>query len=107
MRPSARWPHQRGWGSLKGKFVLTAGLGGMGGAQPLAITMNEGVGLIVEVDPERAQRRQEIGYVDMVVDTLEEAMTLVEEAARAADPQIHRADRQRGRDLPRAGACAA
>ena len=45
---------QRGWASLKGKFVLTAGLGGMGGAQPLAITMNEGVGLIVEVDPERA-----------------------------------------------------
>ncbi len=41
---------QHGWGSLKGKFVLTAGLGGMGGAQPLAITMNEGVGLIVEVD---------------------------------------------------------
>jgi urocanate hydratase len=71
---------QRGWSSLKGKFVLTAGLGGMGGAQPLAITMNEGVGLIVEVDPERARRRQEIGYVDIVVDTLEEAMTLVEEA---------------------------
>jgi urocanate hydratase len=69
----------RGWSSLSGKFVLTAGLGGMGGAQPLAITMNEGVGLIVEVDPERARRRQEIGYVDMVVDTLEEAMTLVEE----------------------------
>lgn len=45
---------QRGWGSLKGKFVLTAGLGGMGGAQPLAITMNGGVGLVVEVDPERA-----------------------------------------------------
>jgi urocanate hydratase len=71
---------QRGWGSLKGKFVLTAGLGGMGGAQPLAITMNEGVGLIIEVDPERARRRREIGYVDIVVDTLEEAMTLVEEA---------------------------
>jgi urocanate hydratase len=70
---------QRGWGSLKGKFVLTAGLGGMGGAQPLAITMNEGVGLIVEVDPERARRRQQIGYVDTVVDTLEEAMTMVEE----------------------------
>jgi len=70
---------QRGWGSLSGKFVLTAGLGGMGGAQPLAITMNEGVGLIVEVDPERARRRQEIGYVDLVVDTLEEAMTLVDE----------------------------
>ena len=70
----------KGWGSLKGKFCLTAGLGGMGGAQPLAITMNEGVGLIVEVDPERAKRRQEIGFVDMVVDNLEEAMTLVEEA---------------------------
>ena len=69
----------KGWGSLKGKFVLTAGLGGMGGAQPLSITMNEGVGLIVEVDPERAERRRAIGYVDMVVDTLEEAMTLVEE----------------------------
>jgi urocanate hydratase len=69
----------RGWGSLKGKFVLTAGLGGMGGAQPLAITMNEGVGLIVEVDPARAKRRLDIGYVDEVVEDLEEAMTLVEE----------------------------
>ncbi|GAP13426.1 urocanate hydratase [Longilinea arvoryzae] len=71
---------QKGWPSLKGKFVLTAGLGGMGGAQPMAITMNEGVGLCVEVDPERAERRHKIGYVDLVVDTLEEAMTLVEEA---------------------------
>jgi urocanate hydratase len=77
----------RGWPSLKGKFVLTAGLGGMGGAQPLAITMNEGVGLIVEVDPERARRRQEIGYVDLVVDTLEEAMTLVEEAQEQEIPR--------------------
>lgn len=79
--------HQRGWPSLKGKFVLTAGLGGMGGAQPLAVTMNEGVGLIVEVDPDRARKRLEIGYVDMVVDTLEEAMTLVEEAIEAETPQ--------------------
>ncbi len=78
---------QRGWPSLKGKFVLTAGLGGMGGAQPLAITMNEGVGLIVEVDPERARRRHEIGYVDLVVDTLEEAMTLVEEAQENEIPR--------------------
>ncbi len=77
----------RGWPSLKGKFVLTAGLGGMGGAQPLAITMNEGVGLIVEVDPQRAQRRLEIGYVDVVVDTLEEAMTLVEEACQNEQPK--------------------
>ncbi|MGD2156611.1 MAG: urocanate hydratase [Anaerolineales bacterium] len=79
--------HQRGWDSLKGKFVLTAGLGGMGGAQPLAITMNEGIGLIVEVDPERARRRLEIGYVDIVVDTLEEAMTLVEEARDEEKPK--------------------
>ena len=78
---------QKGWPSLKGKFVLSAGLGGMGGAQPLAITMNEGVALIVEVDPERARRRKETGYVQMVVDTLEEAMTLVEEAK---DQQIPR-----------------
>jgi urocanate hydratase len=78
---------QRGWSSLKGKFVLTAGLGGMGGAQPLAITMNEGVGLIVEVDPARAHRRQEIGYVDIVVDNLEEAMTLVNEARLNQEPK--------------------
>lgn len=78
---------QRGWSSLKGKLVLTAGLGGMGGAQPLAITMNEGVGVIVEADPERAHRRQEIGYVDVVVDTLEEAMTLAEEARQNGAPR--------------------
>ena len=60
--------------------MLTAGLGGMGGAQPLAITMNEGVGLVVEVDPRAPSAASEIGYVDRVVDTLEEAMTLVEEA---------------------------
>ena len=77
----------KGWDSLKGKFVLTAGLGGMGGAQPLSITMNEGVGLVVEVDPERARRRHEIGYVDTVVDTLEEAMTLVEDAVEQQVPR--------------------
>jgi urocanate hydratase len=76
----------KGWNSLKGKFCLTAGLGGMGGAQPLAITMNEGVGLIVEVDPERAERRRAMGYVDLVVNELEEAMTLVEEAVEAETP---------------------
>jgi urocanate hydratase len=78
---------QRGWGSLRGKFVLTAGLGGMGGAQPLAVTMNEGVGLVVEIDPGRARRRQEIGYVDIVVDTLEEAMTMVEECKTSGTPK--------------------
>ncbi len=77
---------QKGWPSLRGKLTLTAGLGGMGGAQPLAITMNEGVGLVVEVDPERAMRRKETGYVDVVVDSLEEAMTLVEEAKEQQKP---------------------
>ena len=79
--------HQQGWPSLKGKFVLTAGLGGMGGAQPMAITMNEGVGLIVEVDPERAKKRLDIGYVDMVTDNLEDAMTQVEEALEQQIPK--------------------
>lgn len=79
--------HLQGWPSLKGKFVLTAGLGGMGGAQPMAITMNEGVGLIVEVDPERAKKRLDVGYVDMVVNDLEEAMTLVEEALKSETPR--------------------
>ncbi len=55
-------------GTLRGRVVLTAGLGGMGGAQPLAITMNEGVALVIEVDEERARRRLEIGYVDRLTD---------------------------------------
>ncbi|NMD28041.1 MAG: urocanate hydratase, partial [Chloroflexi bacterium] len=78
---------QKGWPSLKGKFVLTAGLGGMGGAQPLAVTMNEGVGLVVEVDRDRAKRRLEIGYVDALTDDLEDAMTMVEEAVRQGIPK--------------------
>jgi urocanate hydratase len=59
----------------------------MGGAQPLAVTLNDGVALIVEVDPARAQRRLETGYIDVVVDTLEEAMTLVDEARQAEQPR--------------------
>jgi urocanate hydratase len=73
-------------GTLRGRFVLTAGLGGMGGAQPLAVTMNEGVALVVEVDRARAQRRLQTRYVDTVVDNLEEAMTLVEAALRERRP---------------------
>lgn len=73
--------------SLKGKFVLTAGLGGMGGAQPLAITMNDGVGLIVEVDPARARRRLDTRYIDVVTDNLEEAMTWVEESKKNNEPK--------------------
>ena len=73
--------------SLRGKFVLTAGLGEMGGAQPLAVTMNEGVALVVEIDPWRAQRRLDHGYLNVVVDDLEEAMTLVEEAVEKKTPK--------------------
>jgi urocanate hydratase len=77
----------QGWPSLKGKFVLTAGLGEMGGAQPLAVKMNEGVSLIAEIDPWRAQRRLDTRYVDVVVNDLEEAMTLVEEALKKEEPR--------------------
>jgi urocanate hydratase len=70
-------------GSLRGKLVLTAGLGGMGGAQPLAITMNDGVGIIVEVDPHRIQRRLDTGYVDVLANSLEEAVSM----ARAAQSE--------------------
>ncbi|WP_448591321.1 urocanate hydratase [Thermoflexus hugenholtzii] len=70
-------------GSLRGKWVLTAGLGEMGGAQPLAITMNEGVGLIVEVDPRRARRRLEHGFLDEIVEDLEEALRRVERYRKA------------------------
>ncbi len=70
-------------GSLKGRWVLTAGLGEMGGAQPLAITMNEGVGLIVEVDPRRARRRLEHGFLDEIVEDLDEALRRVERYRKA------------------------
>ncbi|HEY3062356.1 MAG TPA: urocanate hydratase [Chloroflexota bacterium] len=67
-------------GSLRGRLVLTAGLGGMGGAQPLAITMNEGIGLIAEVDRERIQRRLASGYLDCMATSLDEALVQVDRA---------------------------
>ena len=73
-------------GSLKGRFVLTAGLGEMGGAQPLAVTMNGGVVMVVEIDPWRAERRLKLRQVDQVSTDLEEAMTLVEEAKKDGRP---------------------
>ncbi len=76
----------QGWPSLKGKFVLTAGLGEMGGAQPLAITMNEGVALVVEIDRWRAERRLKLAQIDTITDNLEEAMTWVEEALAREEP---------------------
>src|SRR5512136_1403417 len=78
---------QHGWGSLKGKFVLTAGLGEMGGAQPLAITMNDGVGLLIEVDRRRAERRLALRQIDAITDNLEEAMTWVEDALARQEPK--------------------
>src|SRR5438309_1080568 len=65
-------------GTLKGTVTLTAGLGGMGGAQPLAVTMNEGVCLAVEVDPTRIQRRLDTRYLDEMVTDLDEALRRVE-----------------------------
>jgi urocanate hydratase len=76
---------QHGWGSLRGKFVLTSGLGEMGGAQPLAVTMNEGVALVVEVDQRRIERRLRHRYLDLATADLEEAMTWVEEAKAAGE----------------------
>ncbi|MCJ7779230.1 MAG: urocanate hydratase, partial [Acidimicrobiia bacterium] len=64
-------------GTLKGTLTLTAGLGGMGGAQPLAVTMNDGVALCVEVDPERIARRIEHRYLDEVADSLDDAVDRV------------------------------
>ncbi len=64
-------------GSLKGKFVLTAGLGGMGGAQPLAATMNEAAFLGIEVDKARIQKRLDTGYLDVMSENLDEALSLV------------------------------
>ncbi|MEO6579132.1 MAG: urocanate hydratase, partial [Candidatus Limnocylindria bacterium] len=65
-------------GSLAGTVTLTAGLGGMGGAQPLAVTMNEGVALVVEVDESRARRRLTAGYIDDMVYHLDPALAMVE-----------------------------
>jgi urocanate hydratase len=70
-------------GSLKGRLVLTAGLGGMGGAQPLAATMNEGVIIAVEVDRARIQRRLATRYLDVAVESLDEALSRAREAVSA------------------------
>ena len=69
---------QAGWPSLRGKWALTAGLGEMGGAQPLAVTMNDGVALVVEVDEWRARRRLEHRYIDEVSEDVEDALRRVE-----------------------------
>jgi len=75
-----------GWPSLKGKLVVSAGLGEMGGAQPLAVTMNEGVAVIMEVDRQKAERRLALRQLDRISEDLEEAMSWAEEARQAGRP---------------------
>ncbi|HET7094655.1 MAG TPA: urocanate hydratase, partial [Thermomicrobiales bacterium] len=73
-------------GSLAGTITLTAGLGGMGGAQPLAVTMNGGVAICVECDPARIARRLDHGFLDVHADDLDHALRLAEAAKRARKP---------------------
>jgi urocanate hydratase len=73
-------------GSLRGRLVLTAGLGGMGGAQPMAVTMNEGVALVIEVDPARIHRRKTQGWIDRTTDSLDEALVWAEASKRSGTP---------------------
>src|SRR5258708_31886528 len=67
-------------GTLRGRIVLTSGLGGMGGAQPLAVTMHEGVALCVEVDPAHIERRLQTRYLDKATASLDEAVARGEKA---------------------------
>lgn len=73
-------------GTLRGTITLTAGLGGMGGAQPLSVTMNEGVALCVDVDETRIDKRIETRYLDVKTDSLDEALKMAEEARDAGKP---------------------
>jgi len=73
-------------GTLAGTITLTGGLGGMGGAQPLAVTMNDGVAICIDVDASRIQRRIEHGYLDVSTDSMDEALRLAVEARDARRP---------------------
>lgn len=72
-------------GTLRGRVCLTAGIGGMGGAQPLAIVMNEGIALVVDVDRARLERRRELRYLDVVVASRDEALREIERAKAAGE----------------------
>jgi urocanate hydratase len=74
-------------GTLRGRLVLTAGLGGMGGAQPLAVTMNEGVVIAIEVDELRARRRLDIGYIDRLTESPDEALSWARDAVADGRPE--------------------
>jgi urocanate hydratase len=73
-------------GDLRGRFILTAGLGGMGGSQPLAGRMANAAILAVDVDPERAEKRKAIGYVDHIAPDLDAALAMIEQARAAYEP---------------------
>ena len=73
-------------GTLAGTLTVTAGLGGMGGAQPLAVTMNEGVNITIEVDPDRIQKRLDTKYVDVRIDSLDEAIKTALNSMRKNEP---------------------
>ncbi len=74
-------------GTLKGKLCVSGGLGGMGGAQPLAIKMAGGVGLVIEIDPKRAQRRLEAGFCDEVLNDLDEAIEACKKYVKEGVPR--------------------
>ena len=74
-------------GTLRGRFVLTGGMGGMGGAQPLAVTMNEGVCLDVEVDRSRIKKRLDTAYCDVMTESIDEAIGMVREAVDKGIPR--------------------
>ncbi len=78
---------QHGWSDLAGKFVLTAGLGEMGGAQAQAITFNGGVGLLVDVDPRRIERRLQLKQLDVVANNLDDALSIVAKAIKNKEPK--------------------
>lgn len=82
----AECARQKFGGDLAGRLVVSAGLGGMGGAQPLAATMNGGVFLGVEIDPERIQRRVATGYCDLMETDLDKALTRIESGRREKQP---------------------
>lgn len=81
----AELAHQHFAGSLQGRLVLTAGLGGMGGAQPLAVTMNGGVAIVVEVDPERIEKRLATRYCQVFTESIDQALNLAQEAQKKGE----------------------
>ena len=75
-------------GTLSGRLVVTGGLGGMGGAQPLAVKMNSGVCLAAEIDPERVRRRLQTEYLDQATTDIDEALSIVDQAIKNQTKQL-------------------